>query len=650
MMIEPLWKPSKEKIRAANLTRFTEYLRLEGVGLEDYWDLHRWSVEHSDSFWEAYLRYSGIEVQGGYAQVRQGNLPRISWFEGLQLNVAKEMLFPKGAQDDDIAIISLNERGRQQQLSYQDLRLLVSRCANGLQAHGVGKGDRVAAYICNGSEAIVAFLACAAIGAVFSSGSPDFGFETAYTRFHQIEPKLLLASASYYYNGKRFDTMDVARQLKANIPSIEKTVVIPYDGGGLELNTDETAWDDFLASTHSSDIPFAPLDFNHPLYILYSSGTTGLPKAMVHRSGGAFLKHHVEQHLHSDIKAGDKVFYFTTCGWMMWNWLVSALAQAATVVVFEGSPSYPSIDTMWHLVDDLGINFFGTSARFIHASKAENCSYQDRSFSQLKTIASTGSPLSPSGFDWIYSHVKQDVHLASIAGGTDIVGCFMLGVPTEPVYRGQIQGPALGADIAAFNAHGKPCTSEAAELVCRNALPSMPLYFWNDHDDKRYRAAYFQHFPNTWRHGDLIEITPQRGIIVYGRSDATLNPGGVRIGTAEIYRPLEDLDSILEALAVGKRDQGDEVIWLFIVLKTGTLDEALKTTIKSHIRSKASPRHVPQAIFAVSQLPRTRSGKTTEIAVSRLVNGKDIPNREVMANPEALDEIAQVISHTNTQT
>ncbi|MCA9838518.1 MAG: acetoacetate--CoA ligase, partial [Trueperaceae bacterium] len=487
--------------------------------------------------------------------------------------------------------------------------------------------------------------ACSSLGLIFSSCSPDFGYEAAKARFGQIEPKLLFAAHSYYYGGKHFDTLSTVRQLADSIPGIEKVVLFPYPDLSVDVPEGRfVRWEDWLGEDEG--LEFASLPFDYPLYILFSSGTTGLPKAIVHRAGGALLKHHSELHLHSDIKAGDRMLYFTTCGWMMWNWLVSGLSQGATIVQFEGSPAYPDLASLWKLSEKQKLSFFGTSARYLHSLQAQGFSAKDAAdLGTLKTIASTGSPLSPSGFDYVYSHIKADVHLASISGGTDIVGCFMLGVPTKAVYSGQIQGPAMGVELVALNEAGQSVRNEPGELVIQNPLPSMPLYFWNDPDFERYKQAYLEDYPGKWRHGDLIELTEQGGIIVYGRSDATLNPGGVRIGTAELYRPLEVISEIIEACAIGKKTGQDEEIWLFVVLQEGhTLDEDLEKQIRAEIRSKASPRHVPKRIVQISQLPRTRSGKSMEIAVSRLMNGLTVPNREVMANPEALDELKQLIA------
>ncbi len=640
---QALWHPSEARVASTNITSFQEVL-LKHLGKEinSYVELHRWSVESIDDFWEFYVDYAKLPLTTPPQEIISNDpMPYTRWFKGATINYAEATLFPRGVSEAQTAITALNERGEKLELTYQDLRQQVANCVTALKASGVGKGDRVASYIGNIPEAVILLLACSAIGAVFSSSSPDFGYEAALARFGQIEPKLLVASDSYWYNGKEYLTKKVVKQLQQAISSVQKVVYVTYGSSG-QQQADGLYWQDWL-NNELETLSFTPLDFDHPLYILYSSGTTGLPKAMVHRAGGVLLKHHVEHKLHSDIKVGDVVFYFTTCGWMMWNWLVSALGQGASIVLYEGSPNYPNLTRLWKLVADNKISFLGTGASFIHSCKAENIFPKELlDMPSLKTIASTGSPLSPEGFRWIYEAVKEDVHLASISGGTDIVGCFMLGCPTLPVFAGQIQVPALGVDLAVYNSDAESVVGEVGELVCLQPLPSMPLYFWNDNNFERYCNAYFKHFVGAWRHGDLIEITQQGGIIAYGRSDATLNPGGVRIGTAEIYRPLENLPKVLEALAIGKRENDDEIIWLFVVLQKGIqLDEQLDKRIKEQIRLGASPRHVPKRILQVSQLPRTRSGKVTEIAVSHLVNGREVPNRNVLANPEALDEIAR---------
>jgi acetoacetyl-CoA synthetase len=618
-----------------------------GKSIETYEQLHAWSVEDIAEFWKFYVQYAGLGLPAS-SVMSNDPMPYTKWFESASLNYADYLLYPKHLKNDEqAAIIAVTETGDERILSYTYLRQEVTYCVGALKAEGIEAGDRVAALVCNVPEAVILLLACASIGAVFSSCSPDFGFEAANARFAQIEPKLLVASVNYVYGGKKFDVLPTIQRLEAAIPSLKKVVMLPGEIVAKEISAEPLKnaehWTSWLELRNVSNA-FALLPFDYPLYILYSSGTTGLPKAIVHRAGGALLQHHKEQHLHCDIKPGDRVLYFSTCGWMMWNWLVSALAQAATIVLYEGSPVYPNIDTLWKLAEKHEITFFGTSARYLHSLQAENFSAKNFDVSKLRTIAATGSPLSPSAFEYVYDHLKEDVHLASISGGTDIVSCFMLGVPTLPVYAGHIQAPGLAVDLAAFDDNGDDMKNQAGELVCRQPLPSMPLEFWNDPEFEKYKATYLEVYPNVWRHGDLIEVTEQ-GIVVYGRSDATLNPGGVRIGTAEIYRPLETIAEVLESCAVGKKENDDEVIWLFVVLKTNaTLTEELVKQIKSVIRTKASPRHVPKKILQVSQLPKTRSGKAMEIAVSRLINNKEIPNREVIANPEALLEIQNLLS------
>lgn len=649
-MTEALWTPGTDTIEQTQMYQFMQAVNQTfGLACQNYWDLHRWSVTEPAVFWRFYADYAQIPFDRPADQIISDEaMPETRWFTGACLNYAQALLYPEGVQETDVAIIALTERGDEQRLTYAQLRQQVAQAQGALIRSGLSSGDRVAAYLGNVPEAIVLFLACASLGVVFSSGSPDFGFETALARFGQIEPRLLVASDGYYYNGKHFSTTETVAALTEAMPSVQQTILVPYAGEPLAADAPQTepfiVWQDWLSTVDK--LEFTSLPFDHPLYILYSSGTTGLPKAMVHRAGGVLLSHHKEEHLHCDIRPGDVVFYFTTLGWMMWNWLVSNLAQGAAIVLYEGSPSYPSLATPWEMAGRLGVTFFGTSARFIQACKAEELQPQGLAdLSHLRTVASTGSPLSSQGFQWVYEAVGKDLHLASISGGTDIVSCFMLGVPILPVYAGQIQAPGLGVDLQALNEAGQPVTDEPGELVCCQPLPSMPLKFWNDPGNTRYRAAYFEHYPGLWRHGDLIAFSPQGGIVVYGRSDATLNPGGVRIGSAEIYRPLEDFSEVVEAMAVGKKSDDDELIWLFVVLKEGhILDSELTQRIRAHIRSQASPRHVPKRIFQVSDLPRTRSGKATEIAVSRLVNGLEVPNRSAMANPEILTEIEQVVS------
>jgi acetoacetyl-CoA synthetase len=643
---QPLWVPSADRVERARLTAFRRDVESRvGGRIPDYRALHAWSVGDPAAFWRVYVESAGIALHTPPVEVMSPDpMPRTRWFEGATLNYAQALL--AGTSDRDAhAIVAVDETGAERRLTWAELERDVARAAAALRRDGIGRGDRVAACIANVPEAVVLLLACAATGAIFSSCSPDFGFDAARSRFGQIQPRLLVASDGYWYNGKWFTTAGVVDGLARHIDPPPRTVIVSSPSApGTTKRHDATRWDDWL-ERDALPLSYEPLPFDHPLYVLYSSGTTGMPKAIVHRAGGALVMHHKEHRLHCDIHPGDVVFYFTTCGWMMWNWLVSALAQHATIVLYDGSPSHPFLDTLWHLAGRLGVTHFGTSARFIHGcASARLAPSRLADLRPLRAVLSTGSPLSPSGFEWAYRAVKDDLHLASISGGTDIVACFMLGVPTEPVYAGQIQAPGLGVDVAAVDAAGRPVVGAPGELVCRKPLPSMPLVFWGDRDFARYTAAYFDRFPGVWHHGDLIEITPEGGIVVYGRSDATLNPGGVRIGTAEIYRPLDTIPEITDVLAVARKEGDDEVVWLFVVLaKDVALTSELERRIRTVLRTEASPRHVPKRIFQATELPRTRSGKTMEVAVSRLVNGRDVPNREAMANPEALEQIAAVV-------
>ena len=639
MKPKPLWTPSERRIAEAAMSEFWQLAENHtGRTFADYRALHAWSAQNPADFWKLYADYAGFDLN---QQVMSDDpMPYTKWFEGTTLNYAQALLYPTELKGENaLAIVAANEAGDERRFTYAELRREVARCAAALKRTGVAEGDRIAASVSNTPEAVILLLACASIGAVFSSCSPDFGADAAADRFGQIEPKLLVASGGYHYNGKLYSTVETVQKLSERIESLLDTVVIPSDTGSGTF----TSWQDWLGD-EDAELDFAQLPFDHPLYILYSSGTTGLPKAIVHRSGGALLSHHKEHRLHADIKLGDVVFYFTTCGWMMWNWLVSVLTQGATIVLYDGSPSYPSLEITWQLAEKLRMTYFGTSARFIHSCKDFSIIPKELAdLRALKSISSTGSPLSPAGFRWVYEAVKEDVHLASISGGTDIVSCFMLGNPVQSVYEGTIQAAGMGVALAAYDDKGEPVTGEPGELVCEQPLPSMPLTFWNDPGFERYKGAYLDYYPGVWRHGDLIEVTDE-GIVVYGRSDATLNPGGVRIGTAEIYRPLQALSEVMEALAVGKKEDGDEVIWLFVVLREDvTLDEDLTKRIKGAIRQDSSPRHTPKRVFQVSQLPRTRSGKLVEVAVSRMVNGHSVPNRQAMENPEALEAIARVL-------
>ena len=639
-------------MEAAAITRFRLAAQAEaGVELPDYDALHAWSVAQPQSFWPLLASFAGLPLTGEVVSARSADpMPFTRWFEGATLNYARALLYPEALGDpDQAALIGVVESGQTTELSFRELRREVAAVQGGLRAAGVGRGDAVAAFAANVPETVVLLLACAGLGAVFTSCSPDFGTDAATARFSQLQPKLLFATTAYSYGGKWFDTSaTVARLAGALGTAAGRTIALPYPNAPAPASAEVVAWREFLAgsSGEQAEPQLEELPFDHPLYVLYSSGTTGTPKALVHRAGGALLTHAKEHLLHSDIGPGDRAFYFTTCGWMMWNWLVSALARGATLVLYDGSPSHPHLERPFELVERHEVTFFGTSARYLHTLKAEG-RRPGASFDlgAMKTLASTGSPLSPDGFRYVYRAVKSDVHLASISGGTDIVGCFMLGVPTLPVYAGEIQRPGLGVDLAVLDEDGEEVVGRPGELVCRQPLPSMPLRFVGDPDFARYRASYLEHYPGLWRHGDLVERTPTGGIVVHGRSDATLNPGGVRIGTAEIYRALEAVPEVIEAAAVAKHTGSDQEVWLLVVLADGAeLSGELERRIKGAVRSGASPRHVPARVLAVASLPRTRSGKSMEIAVTRLVNGQPVTNTEVVGNPESLAAVSEAVN------
>jgi acetoacetyl-CoA synthetase len=627
--MKPLWSPSPQRAAQTDLARF-----MARAGKRTFEELHAWSVERSEDFWN--LLWDFAEVKGtraGPTLLNADRMPGAQWFPQARLNFAENLL---RRRDEGDAIVFWGEDRLKRKLTHRNLYDLVSRMAQALADAGVRKGDRVAGYLPNLPEATAAMLATASLGAIWSSCSPDFGVQGVLDRFGQIEPKVLFCADGYLYGGKEFDCQEKVEAVLARLPSVEECVVIDYLGEPARVGT---SLFDFLEPFDAGDIAFEQVEFNHPLYILYSSGTTGVPKCIVHGTGGTLLQHLKEHRLHSDVRSGDRLFYFTTLGWMMWNWLMSGLASGATLLLYDGSPFVERGRLLFDFADDAGMTHFGTSAKFIDAiAKADLRPKETHRLESLRAMLSTGSPLVPEGFDYVYANVKDDLCLSSISGGTDIVSCFVLGNPIGPVWRGEIQAKGLGMAVEVFDENGKSLLGEKGELVCTRPFPSMPVAFWNDPDGAKYRAAYFDKYPNVWRHGDWCEITPHRGIVIYGRSDAVLNPGGVRIGTAEIYRQVEQLEEVVESLVIGQDWQADVRVVLFVKLKDGmTLDEALIAKIKRQIRQNATPRHVPAKILHVADIPRTKSGKIVELAVRDVVHGRPVKNLEALANPEALE-------------
>jgi acetoacetyl-CoA synthetase len=637
---EALWKPSASRLARARLTAFGDQLsRTVGRPFPDYAALHRFSIDHREDFWTTVWDFCGViaEERGGPVADEIDAMPGARYFPDARLNFARNLLERSGPER---VMVFGNEAGDRRTLTRAELRRGVAGVAAMLRAQGVRPGDRVGGYMPNIPETIIAALGAAAVGAIWSSCSPDFGVQGVLDRFGQIAPKVIFAADGYYYGGKTFDSLPKLREIVDRLPSVERVVVYPYtrerpDTSGIRA---ASSWPAAISAT-DDEIPYESLPFNHPLYIMYSSGTTGVPKCIVHGAGGTLIQHLKEHQLHCDIHPGDRVFYFTTCGWMMWNWLVSALASRATLLLFDGSPFHPRPEVLFDFADQTDMTLFGTSAKFIDAAnKAGLEPIRTHRLTHLRTMTSTGSPLAPESFDYVYRAIKNDLHLASISGGTDIISCFVGGNPCAPVWRGEIQARALAMDVDVFDDNGNPVRLQKGELVCRRSFPSMPVSFWNDPDGAKYRAAYFERYPGVWAHGDYAEITEHDGVIIYGRSDAVLNPGGVRIGTAEIYRQVEQLPEILESLVIGQRWEHDERIVLFVKLRGGaTLDDDLRRKISESIRRNTTPRHVPARIVAVEDIPRTKSGKITELAVRDVVHGREVKNREALANPEALD-------------
>lgn len=638
-----LWTPSQQRVKQANITRFAQEIEVQwSMTCPDYDSLWRWSVREPNQFWQSICEFCEVLFQGetGSALIAGKTMRDAVWFPNLTLNYAENLLRARG--NDALMVVFRGEDKLERSFTYRQLYDQVSVLAQALRDQGVRAGDRVAGILPNMPEAIIAMLAATSIGAIWSSCSPDFGVNGVMDRFGQIEPKVLFVVDYYYYNGKRHNLVNTNRELSKRLSSVEIVVVCAYDGQSTPQGTafaKAISWKDYSASYVPRAIEFAALSFDHPLFIMFSSGTTGVPKCIVHCHGGTLLQHMKEHQLHVDVHPGDRLFYFTTCGWMMWNWLVSGLASKAVVMLYDGSPFYPDGNVLFDYIDDHRITQFGTSAKFIDASHKANIKpCTSHQLTSVKTIVSTGSVLVPESFDYVYRDIKTDVCLASVSGGTDIIACFVSGSPTLPVYCGELQCRALGMDVDVFDDDGNSITNQKGELVCKSPFPSLPIGFWNDADGEKYRQIYFDRYPDIWCQGDYVELTNRGTMIFYGRSDAVLNPGGVRIGTAEIYRQVETLEEIVESLVIGQNWQNDVRIVLFVKLRDGIiLDDALVEKIKRHIRNNTTPRHVPAKIVAVADIPRTKSGKIVELAVRKIVHNEAVKNVEALANPEALE-------------
>ncbi len=645
-MSEPLWRPTVSRAGRANMTAFRAYVNdLYEIELKTYDELYQWSLDNRVAFWSTIWDFFRVLSSKTWDDPVLDPLamPGTRWFVGAEMNFAENLL----AYDDDrTALIFQGEQSPPRRMTYAELHEEVARVAAALRAMGVTTGDRVAGFMPNMIESVVAMLAAASIGAMWSSTSPDFGIKGVLDRFGQIEPKVLFCANGYHYGGKSFDSLERVGGILAELPSIEKVVVVPYT----ELAPDISAlpgavhYHEFKGDGPVPELVFEQLPFDHPLYIMYSSGTTGVPKCIVHGAGGTLIQHLKELGLHTDVTRDSVVFYFTTCGWMMWNWLVSSLALGATVLLYDGSPFHPDPGVLWRFAEEQQMTVFGTSAKYLAA--LEKSGYKPREsvdLAALKTICSTGSPLSAESFEYVYRDIKEDLCLSSISGGTDIISCFALGNPTLPVYRSELQCRGLGMAVEAWDDDGNPVVGQQGELVCTKSFPSMPVHFWNDPDGAKYRAAYFETYPGVWHHGDFVEVTEHGGVIMYGRSDATLNPGGVRIGTAEIYRVVEAMDEVLDSLVIGQDWDDDVRVILFVKPAEGVaLDDALIATIKKNIRSSTTPRHVPAKVLEIADIPYTISGKKVELAVRNVIHGRPVKNKDALANPESLDLYADL--------
>ena len=648
-MKQPLWTPSEEKIKSSNMFKYLQYAEsFSGRKFSDYQELYQWSVSDIERFWESIWNVADIKYSENYEKVLENAvMPGAKWFNGSKLNFAENLL---RYRDNKTAIICSREKAPTIRITYSELFELVAKCSFSLRELGIGEGDRVAGFVSNIPDSIIAMLSAASIGAVWSSCSPDFGFQGVLDRFGQIEPKILFAVEEYSYNGKFIDCREKIQKILESVPSIQKVILIPRFNDFIKQENNKTQlnsslyFNELLQNT-SNNIEFKQLPFDHPVYIMYSSGTTGVPKCIVHGVGGTLLQHFKELSLHTNVSREDTITFYTTCGWMMWNWLVSSLIVGATIFLYEGSPVFPNTSILWKKIEEEKITVFGTSPKFLKIAESSKLNPQiEFNLSSLKTILSTGAPLSEESFEWVYKNVKGDLQLSSISGGTDIISCFMLGNPMLPVYSGEIQCRGLGMKVEALNENGKPVIEEKGELVCTAPFPSMPVFFWNDPDGKKYKSAYFEDYPGIWKHGDFIKITDNGGVIVYGRSDATLNPGGVRIGTAEIYRIVESMEEIDDSIVVGQKWNDDIRVILFVVVnKNYTFNEDLVKKLQYNIRNYASPRHVPNKIIQVDDIPHTLNGKKVEISVTRLIHNERIENKDALANPESLQNFKKIL-------
>ncbi|MBV7300582.1 acetoacetate--CoA ligase [Enterovibrio paralichthyis] len=639
---QPLWRPDAKRLANANLTAFIHEVNREyALNLDGYDQLYNWSVAESEHFWDSLWRFAGVVGDRGERVIaRSPSAPNKEsrWFPDARINFAENVMRWAATRADEDAIVFSGEDETATHLTWRELEHQVSCIAAYLKACGIEKGDVVAGYLPNIAETVIAMLATSSLGAIWTSTSPDFGVDSVLDRFGQTQPKVLFTTDAYHYNGKSHDCLSKARAIREGVENIAHMVVIPYVGG-TPPGSGETCWK-AIVSKPAEPLTFTRAGFNDPMYVLYSSGTTGKPKCIIHSVGGMLLNHIKEHQLHSDVKAGDRFFYFTTCGWMMWNWLASGLLSGATLVLFDGSPFYPDAGVLWRLTDKQQVTLFGTSAKYLEALEKHGYNPKEHhSLTTLKTLCSTGSVLAPEQFDWVYSQVKPDLQLSSIAGGTDICGCFVLGSPISPVYRGQSQVRGLGLDVEVFNNEGKAVQGEKGELVCCNSFPNQPVGFWGDDDGQRYHNAYWDKIEDIWFHGDYVELTSQCGMVFFGRSDAILNPGGVRIGTAEIYRHVNQLDEVLDSVVIGQDWNNDVRVVLFVKLRPGqVLDSELEQKIRTTIRTSCTPRHVPAKILTITDIPRTKSGKLAELAVRDVVHGREVAQLSALDNPESLEQ------------